>query len=248
MTSEDRAARRTRAAGLAFMIGILMSMIASFLYPGGFVIEYTDPGDYAASVAVLSDYANLGHVITTVSIIGMLLMIGAVIRLYNLPEVDQPMARPLLRFGIILTVIQWVIVLLGYGERHLLLHLLQRSESGTLSADVLALFEPLIIGAYADMVGGFLMFLFILPFASSLMGLGLAQRFQEMDIYKIASYALVLVGVVGFVIIMAAMHMPEMDMQTLLIINNLNLTVGAAALFNIGLGMYRGRSELSPEE
>ena len=248
MSTEARAARKTKAAGLAFMVGLILTMVASFFLPGGFLIEYTDPADYAATVAVLSDYANLGHLVTTVSIIGMLLMIGGVIRLYTVSEGEGALARPLLRFGIILTVIEWSLVILGHAQRHLLLHLLQRGEGDTLSADVMAQFEALVIGGYADMVGGFLAFLFIFPFASFLFGLGLSSRFQGMGIYKIASYALMMVGIVGFVVITAAMHFPDLDIQMLLVINNLNLTVGAVALFIIGLGMYQGRSELSPED
>ena len=247
MNSEDRATRKTRAAGLAFMVGLVVTMVASFFLPGGFIIEYTDPADYGASVAVMADYANLGHLVTTVSIIGMLLMIGGVIRLYNVSEGEGALARPLLRFGIILTVIEWSIVVLGHAERHLLIHLLQRGEGETLSSEVMAQYDALVIGGYADMVGGFLAFLFIFPFASFLLGLGLSSRFSSLDIYKIASYALMLVGIVGFVVIMTGMHFPDLDLQTLLVVNNLNLTVGAVALFIIGLGMYQGRSELSSE-
>lgn len=245
MSTEERAARKTKAAGLAFMVGVIISMAAPFLLPGGFLIEYTDPADYVATVAVLGDYPNVGHLSSTASIIGMLLMIGGVIRLYSLSEGDGVLARPILRFGIILTVIEWALVVLGHAERHLLLHLLQRGED-SLGADGMAQFETLAIGGYADMVGAFLASLFILPFASFLVGLGLVMSIKETNVYKIASYALMLVGVVAFVVIMAGMHLTDLDLQTLLVVNNLNLMVGSVALFIIGFGMYQGRSELSP--
>ena len=247
MTDQERAARKTKAAGLAFMIGIVIAAVAPFLLPGGFLIEYTDPADYVATVGVLGDYPNLGHVSSTASIIGMLLMIGGVIRLYTLSEGEGVLARPILRFGIILTVIEWALVVLGHAERHLLLHLLQRGED-TLGAEGMAQFETLAIGGYADMVGAFLASLFILPFGSFLLGLGLMMYIKEMNIYKIASYALMLVGVVVFVVLNAGMHLTDLDLQTLLVVNNLTLLVGSVALFIIGLGMYQGRSELSPAD
>ena len=245
MNSEERAMQKTRMAGLALMAGVIIAMVAPFLLPGGFLIEYTDPADYVATVAVLGDYPNLGHLSSTASIIGMLLMIGGVIRLYTLSEGDGVLTRPILRFGIILTVIEWAMVVLGHAERHLLLHLLQRGED-TLGAEGMAQFETLAIGGYADIVGAFLAALFILPFASFLMGLGLVLYIKEMNIYKIAGYALMLVGVVIFVVLMAGMHLTDVDLQALLFANNLTLTLGSVALFIIGFGMYQGRSELSP--
>ncbi len=245
MSTEERARQKTRAAGLAFMVGVIIAMVAPFLLPGGFLVEYTDPADYVATVAVLGDYPNLGHLSSTASIIGMLLMIGGVIRLYTLSEGEGALARPILRFGIILTVIEWALVVLGHAERHLLLHLLQRGED-TLGAEGMAQFETLAIGGYADMVGAFLASLFILPFGSFLMGLGLMLYMKEMNIYKIASYALMLVGVVIFVVLMAGMHLTDLDLQTLLVVNNATLLLGSVALFIIGFGMYQGRSELSP--
>ena len=245
MSNEERAARKTKAAGLAFMIGLVLSFVAPFFLPGGFLIEYTDPADYVGTVAVLADYPNIGHLSSTVSIIGMLLMIGAVIRLFTLSDGDNVLARPILRFGIILTVVEWALVVYGHSERHLLIHLLQRGED-TLGAEGMAQFETLAVGGYADMVGAFLASLFVLPFASFLLGLGLMLYIKEMNIYKIASYALMLVGVVCFVVVNAGMHLTDLELETLLVVNNLTLMLGSVALFIIGLGMYQGRGELSP--
>lgn len=245
MSTEERARQKTKAAGLAFMVGVIISMLAPFLLPGGFFVEYTDPADYVATVAVLGDYPSLGHVSSTASIIGMLLMIGGVLRLYTLSEGEGALTRPILRFGVILTIVEWALVVLGHAERHLLLHLLQRGDD-TLGAEGMAQFETLAIGAYADVVGAFLGALFILPFASFLLGLGLMLYMKEMNIYKIASYALMVVGVVIFVVLMAGMYLTDLDLQMLLFANNLTLMLGSVALFIIGFGMYRGQSDLSP--
>ena len=247
MTSTDGAIQRTRAAGMAFMSGVILTNISSLFYPGGFLIDYADQSDFFAAVAALQNNANLGHAVTTLTIIGTLLMMGGLIRLYSLPSGEWALSRPLLRFGIIVTMIEWSFVILGLGKRHLLIHLLQRAETST-SPEMAMEFEVLALSGYVDMIGAFFTFLVVFPFASALVGIGLASRFVAMDIYKIASYALILVGIVGFVIIMMSMHITSLELTTLLLFNNLNLMVGAVALFIIGLGMYRGRSELQSEE
>ena len=248
MTSSDRTARLTRAAGMAFMVGVILTMIASVLYPGGFLIDYADQSDYAAAITALENNANLGHAVTTLSVVGMLLMAAGLLRLYTLPRVESVFSRPLLRFGIIVTMLEGSFVILGLGKRHLLIHLLQRGEGVGNSPEMAMEFEALALSAYADMVGAFLTFLVVFPFASFLVGLGLASRFEGMDIYKIASYGLVLVGIVGMALILVAMHITGLDLALLLNINNMNLLVGAVCLFIIGLGMYQGRRELAVEE
>ena len=248
MTSTDRTARLTRAAGMAFMVGVILTMIASVLYPGGFLIDYADQSDYAAAITALENNANLGHAVTTLSIVGMLLMAAGLLRLYTLPRVEGVFSRPLLRFGIIITMLEGSFVILGLGKRHLLIHLLQRGETVGNSPEMAMEFEALALSAYADMVGAFLTFLVVFPFASFLVGLGLASRFEGMDIYKIASYGLVLVGIVGMALILVSMHITGLDLALLLNINNMNLLVGAVCLFIIGLGMYQGRGELAVEE
>ena len=248
MNDSERSMTKTRAAGLVFMAGLLINLISSFLYPGGPLIEYTDQSDFAAAIAVLEDYAILGHVGTMATIIGVLMMMAGLVRLVSLGESNWVLGRPVLRVAIIFTLFEWSLVVFGAAQRHVLIHLLQRGNESGVSADMAASFDALALGAYVDMIGALLAFLLVMPFGSFLLGLALVSYLKDMDVYKIAAYVLMLVGAVGFVVIMTSMLVPDLDIQMLLTINNVNLMIGTVALFIIGLGMFTGKSELQSEE
>ena len=69
-----------------------------------------------------------------------------------------------------------------------------------------------------------------------------------MNVFKLASYGLVVIGALALVVFIIVQHSPGTDVETLLIINNILLLIGSFCLFAIGLGMYQGRSELVPED
>ena len=98
------------------------------------------------------------------------------------------------------------------------------------------------------MAGLILALVAIYPFSSILVGLGLASRFRAMNVFKLASYGLVVIGVLALVIFIIVQHSPGTDVETLPIINNILLSIGSFCLFAIGLGMYQDRSELVPED
>ena len=83
------------------------------------------------------------------------------------------------------------------------------------------------------------------PLASIMVGIGLSSRFASMDVYKIAGYVLVLAGLVGLVNYLIALNAPDVGLQNLLYVNSAVLYIGGICLFIIGLGMYKGRSELT---
>ena len=58
----------------------------------------------------------------------------------------------------------------------------------------------------------------------------------------------VIIGAAGLINFVVAQHAPTLDLNVLLVLNNVFLMVGALCLFVIGLGLYKGRSELVPEE
>ena len=94
---------------------------------------------------------------------------------------------------------------------------------------------------------GVSLFLALFPIATFLVGYGLAARFSSMDIYKIASYVLVIGGAVGFVNFIVALNSPDLGLDLLLYVNSTILWVGGICLFIIGLGMYKERSELTAD-
>ena len=83
------------------------------------------------------------------------------------------------------------------------------------------------------------------PIASSLVGLGLSKRFNEMNFSKFGCYLLTLGGIVGLGNFLFALNSPEAGIQSLLFVNTIILYIQGISLIIIGYGMYTGRKELA---
>ena len=237
----------TKGAGLALMAGWALALVASLFFPGAILVVPVDGTDFARAINVMADYASLAHVTTFLVIVAMLLHGYGLLGLYRLPNRQGSLATPALRFGIIASLFGWGIFIIAMGKRHMIVHLMQRAMDAGTSPEMQAEFETLAVATYADMAGIILAFLTIYPFASSLVGLALAARFSGMNIYRLAAYGLVVIGVGGLVNFFVVQHAPSVDIVVLLQINNTLLLIGGVCLALVGLGMYRGRSELVPE-
>ena len=80
-----------------------------------------------------------------------------------------------------------------------------------------------------------------------LVGFGLAARLGSMNIYKLASYGLVVIGLAGFINMVLALLLSDPDVVLYLTVSQLLLFVGSVCLFVIGAGLYGGQSELAAE-
>ena len=230
------------------MTGWALALVASLFFPGAILIVPVDGTDFARAINVMADYASLAHATTFVTIVAMLLHGYGLLGLFRLPHRQGSLASPVLRFGIISSLFGWAIFIVGMGKGHMIVHLMQRAMDAGTSPEMAAEFETLAIATYADMAGIMLAFLTIFPFGSSLVGLALAARFSGMNVYKIASYGLVVIGVGGLVNFLVVQHVPAVGITLLLQINNTLLLIGGVCLLLIGVGMYRGRTEFQPEE
>ena len=91
-------------------------------------------------------------------------------------------------------------------------------------------------------------FLSVASVAATFLGLGLAARFGAMNVFKLAAYGMVLVGVVGLLNLGVAQHIHDIDIALITLISNGILTIGALCYLALGLGMYQGRSEFAPDD
>ena len=91
-------------------------------------------------------------------------------------------------------------------------------------------------------------FLSVSSVAAIFLGLGLASRFGAMNVFKVAAYGLVLVGVIGLLNLIVAEHIHDIDIALIALISNGILTIGALCYLALGLGMYQGRSEFVPDD
>ena len=237
----------TRYAGIALMASIVLVFVSSLFLPGNTFISPVDRTDFPASLRVLGDSAVLAHWMTFMELISMLLMSFGLLGLYPLARRQAGLGGSLLQFGIIVSVIEWTILIVAAGMRHFVIHLMQRSQlppDGSLSA---ADFQAAALDVYINMAGIIMTLMALFPLATIMVGIGLSSRFASMGLLKITSYVLAATGLVGLVNFLIALNAPQVGIIPLVMANSAVLTISGICLFIIGLGMYQGRSELSDE-
>ena len=235
-----------RYAGMALMVGVILVIVASALTPGTAIINPVDQTDFEAARDALGDSAILSHWMTFLNILGLLALSFGALGLYALGGRQAGLGGRLLQFGIIASVIEWAILIIGSGMRHFEIHLMQRA---TLPDESVApeVFEAAALNMHIEMAGVILTFIVLYPLATMALGYGLSKRFGSMNIYKGASYVTAACGLVGLFIFLIAMNAPELGVRTLFGINSVFLYIASIALFVIGYGMYKGQKELAEE-
>ena len=233
----------TRTAGLALALGVVLALVGSFLFPGGPLVDGVDQTDFDASVGALARNPELSHATTLVVIAGMLLHAYGFLALFGLGRGHGGFMGPGLRFGLILSLFAWAVFAVSQGKRIMVIHLMQRAD-GAETESARDVFETAALTGHTEMIGLLIGFMVFFPFATMLVGLGLAPRFEGMDLLKAACYGFVVVGALALVNFLYAMFIPDTDLETHLVLHNLMSLVGSACLFIVGIGMYQGRSEL----
>ena len=236
-----------RYAGVALMVGVVLAFVAPLFMPGYTFINPVDQTDFSAARDALGDSAVLAQWMTFFTLIAMLLMSFGLLGLYPLASRQAGLGGKILQFGIIATLIEWSILIITTGMRHFEIHLMQRSNLATDGAMSAADFQAAALAVHMDVTAVTLAFVALAPLASGMVGLGLSKRFASMDLFKVASYILVVGGVLGLVNFLFAMNSPDLGIQSLLLINTLVLYVQGICLIIIGYGMYQGRKELAEE-
>ena len=233
-------------AGLALIAGVVLAFVAPIFMPGYALIYPVDQTDFAAARDALGDSPVLAHWVNFISLISLSLMIFAFLVLYPLASRQGGLAGKILQFGIVASIIEWGILMVATGMRHFVIHLMQRSEltEGTPSPEE---FQAAALAVHTDMAAVTIAFVALYPLASIAVGLGLANRFASMDLYKVTAYVMAAAGLLGLVNFLFAMSAPDMGFETLLLINNLALYIGGVCFIIVGYGMYRGRNELAEE-
>ena len=212
----------TKHAGLSLMLGVILAFIGSAFMPGNFLIDSVDPIDYLATVDAWAGNAILAQWMTFIVLVAMMLMVFGVLGLYPLAASQGGRGGMLLQFGIIASIIEWSVLVIAQGMRHFSIHLLQRDELGHAGLD----FAAAALDVHVVTIAVTMMFLALFPIATLLTGLGLVSRFASMDVYKIASYVLVVGGIVGLVNFIIALNAPDVGLDLLLYVNSLVLWAG----------------------
>ncbi len=234
----------TRRGGLALLAGVVLLIFASIVFPGGLLLDPVDQTDFPAALDAMADNASLAHLASMLSIIGMFLYAYAALTWLRLPQ-RAGLGGSALRLGVFASLFGWGLYAIAMGMRHFSIHLMQRGmESG---ADQ-AFFESLALNAYTPMAGIVIALVAVYPVASILTGIGLASRFGSMSIFKLASYGLVLMGVLAGINFLVLQHVPGIDPVVLLRNDNAMQAFGSLCFIIIGLGMFQGQSALTSED
>ena len=231
----------TRLGGLALIVGVILLTLSSLIFPGGVLLDPVDQTDFPAALDSMADNASLAHLASMLSIIGMFLYAYCALTWLRLPQ-QTGLGGLLLRLGVFASLFGWALYAIAMGMRHFTVHLLQR---GMQSGADQAFFEGLALNVYAPMAGIIISLVTVYPVASILVGIGLASRFGSMSIFKLASYGLVLMGVLAIINFLVLQHVPDIDPAVLLRNDNGMLAFGSLCLIIIGYGMYKGRAELT---
>ncbi len=234
----------TRLGGLALITGVLLLVLASLVFPGGVLVDPVDQTDFPLALETMAGNASLAHLASMLSIIGMFLYAYCALTWLRLPR-QTGLGGSLLRLGVFASLFGWALYAIAMGMRHFSIHLMQRGMQA--GADQ-AYFADLALSVYAPMAGIVIALVTIYPVASMLVGLGLASRFKSMNISRLASYGLVLMGVLAGINFLVLQHVPDIDPAVLLRNDNGMLALGSLCFIIIGLGMYRGHSDLTSEE
>lgn len=236
-----------KAGGLAIMVGMVLTIVSSLFYPGGPIIDPVDQTDFPAAAAALAANPSLAHAMTLLVIVGMLLYAYGFVELLRLRGLGAGFGVSVLRFGLLASLFSWSVFIVGFGVRHSGIYLMQQSINAGEGTEMQAELAGLAVASHITMMGLLLAFMVVNPIGSALVGIGLAAKFSSLNIYKLASYGLVVIGVAGFANMVLALMLSDPDVVLHLLISQLLLLVGSVCLFVVGAGMYRGRSELVGE-
>ena len=119
-----------RFAGIALIAGVVLAFVAPAFMPGYGLINPVDQTDFAAARDALGDSAVLAHWVNFITLLSLLLMIFAFLSLYPLASRQAGLGGKILQFGIIVSIIEWSMLIIAAGMRHFEIHLMQRSVHG----------------------------------------------------------------------------------------------------------------------
>ena len=231
----------TRYAGFSLAAGVILAFVSSYLHPGNTLINPVDQTDFPQAVAAIGDAANLSHVMT------LLLMSFGLLGLYPLAARQGGLGSAILRFGIFASILEWSCIVVGMGLRLFVTHLTQRAANAPDGSELQALIESNALAIHTNSVAVLLTFVALFPLASMSVGLGTAIRIQTMNVFKIASYGLVLFGAAGLINFLIALFAGADAPNTYFALNSVFLSLSAICLLAVGVGMYQGRSGLTEE-
>lgn len=236
-----------KLAGKALILGVLLLLAGILFNPGGPIVGSVDQTDFVATVDVLAEYAPLSHTMTLLMIFGTLMMAYGVIPLFRLTGSRRTLAGLALWTGLIGMIIAWAVFIMQMATNHMVIHIMEKGIGAGTGSGQQAILQNLSLAVFS--MGGALhiAFLSISCVASVLMGLGIASRFAETNLFKLAAHGLTLVGVLLLLNLLVVQHF-DIDIRVLVLISSGSLFLGMVCYLVLGIALFQGRQELLPDD
>ncbi len=220
-----------RAAGLALMAGVALIFIASLVSVGGLSVDAVNYSDFGATMDMLMDNSGMHQAAGILFMLAVILMAFGAASLLRLSH-RHTLADLGLRLGVGVMLFAWGVYIVQLGMQFVVIE--AGGEDGAAST-VLALITGVHFG-----------FIALGALGSFLIGVGVAARFEGVNLFVIAGYGLALMGVAEAANLVIS-SVSDVDLGLLLTINNVLLALGGLWLFIIGFGIYRGEPALTPQ-
>ena len=119
----------TRYSGMFLIVGVILTIVSSLLHPGIALINPVDQTDFQAAVGAMGDAPTLSHLMTILNILGMMLTSFGVLALFPLATNQGGLSGTFLKFGILVSIVEWSSIVVGLGMRHYVVYLAQQAAA-----------------------------------------------------------------------------------------------------------------------
>ena len=237
-----------KSAGLALIVGVILSAFSFVLFPGGLFVSPVDHNNFPEAIEALAEYAALTHVLTMVMMLSLFLEGYGLFALTRIRSTPGGLAGFALRFGVFGMLFSYGALVLGLGARHMVVHVVAHGVTGDPASAAVMGSPDLALAIYTAGAATYIAFLSISSLAGLLLGFGLAAHFATLNIYKLAAYGCALVGAGGLANLLFTQHFHDAGLAFMAVVSSIVLMVGALWLIVLGIGFCKGIPELEAEK
>ncbi len=231
-----------KVVGWSLVLAVIIGLVASIFTPGGLVIDPADTASFAEAAGALGNNGEIAQFMTLLLVISVLLYWFGLHSLNRAFSGDSVMDR-VSRFSLNVFLVGYAFLVVELSIRHILTHILQHGVGSSASEE-----QAMATTLFAAASGIHFAFLYVTSIGSTIFGYALARRSADMGIYKLAGLGLSLTGLISFIVLMIAEHVPDIDLHGVAVISNVVLLFGSLCILVIGVGIMQGRREFVGEE
>lgn len=147
------------------------------------------------------------------------------------------------RFALNVFLLGYAFLVVELSLRHILIHMLAHGVGGAAAEE-----QAMATTLFAAAAGIHFAFLYVASIGSAIFAYGLARRCEGMSIFKLAALGWALTGMLSFIVLIIAEHVPAIDLHGVALVGNGVLLFGSLCILVIGVGIEQERQEFVGEE